>query len=184
MKGSGVVLIKMYDDIVRTSDAWYVPGLRKNMISVGTLDKQGYNFSGKERQITVSKGALVVMKGKLQHEIYVMLDHSFQGTVSVSHSLEQHVDNTELWHRRLGHMSERGLAVLSKQGLLGEAVIGKLNFCESCVVGKKHRLKFCHGKHTSTEKLQYVHSDLWGPSPVNHHAIGWYPETPIIIMLR
>jgi len=79
--------------------------------------------------------------------------------VSVSHSLEQHVDNTELWHRRLGHMSERGLAVLSKQGLLGGAVTGKLKFCESCVMGKKRRLKFCHGKHTSTEKLQYVHSD-------------------------
>jgi len=29
----------MYDGIVRTFDAWYVPGLRKNLISVGTLDK-------------------------------------------------------------------------------------------------------------------------------------------------
>jgi len=94
VKGSGAVQIKMYDGIVRTFDAWYVPGLRKNLISVGTLDKQGYNFSGKDGQITVSKGALVVMKGKLQHGIYVMLGHSFQGTVSVSHSLEQHVDNT------------------------------------------------------------------------------------------
>jgi len=85
--GSGVVQIKMYDGIVRTFDAWYVPGLRKNLISIGTLDKQGYNFSGKDGQITVSKGALVVMKGKLQHGIYVMLGNSFQGTVSVSHSL-------------------------------------------------------------------------------------------------
>ena len=160
----------MYDGIVRTFDAWYVPGLRKNLISVGTLDKQGYNFSGKDGQIIVSKGALVVMKGKLQHGIYVMLGHSFQGTVSVSHSLEQHVDNTELWHRRLAHMSERGLAVLTKQGLLGGAVTGKLKFCESCVMGKKRRLKFCHGRHTSTEKFQYVHSDLWGPSPVLSHG--------------
>nr|KYP63829.1 Retrovirus-related Pol polyprotein from transposon TNT 1-94 [Cajanus cajan] len=163
---SGVVQIKMYDGMVRTFDAWYVPGLRKNLISIGTLDKQGYSFSGNDGQITVSKGALVVMKGKLQHGIYVMLGNSFQGTVSISHSLEQHVDNTKLWHCRLGHMSERGLAVLSKQGLLGGAVTGKLKFCESCVMGKQRRLKFNHGKHTSTEILQYVHSDLWGPSPV------------------
>nr|KYP49125.1 Retrovirus-related Pol polyprotein from transposon TNT 1-94 [Cajanus cajan] len=126
----------MYDGMVRTFDAWYVPSLRKNLISMGTLDKQGYSFSGNDGQITVSKGALVVMKGKLQHDIYVMLGNSFQGTVSRSHSLEQHVDNTKLWHCRLGHMSERGLVVLSKQGLLSGAMTGKLKFCESCVMGK------------------------------------------------
>jgi len=43
VKGNGVVHIKMYDGIVRTFDAWYVSGLRKNLISIGTLDKQGYN---------------------------------------------------------------------------------------------------------------------------------------------
>jgi len=37
-------------------------------------------------------------------------------------------------------------------------------------MGKQRRLKFCHDKHTSTEKLQYVHSDLWGPSPVLSHG--------------
>nr|KYP51415.1 Retrovirus-related Pol polyprotein from transposon TNT 1-94 [Cajanus cajan] len=149
VKGSGVVQIKMYDGMVRTFDAWYVPGLRKNLISIGTLDKQGYSFSGNDRHITVSKGALVVMK-------------------------EQHVDNTKLWHCRLGHMSERGLVVLSKQGLLGEAVTRKLKFCESCVMGKQRRLKFSHGKHTSIEILQYVHSDLWGPSPVQSHGRSKY----------
>nr|KYP63045.1 hypothetical protein KK1_017609 [Cajanus cajan] len=77
----------MYDGMVRTFDAWYVPGLRKNLISIGTLDKQGYNFSGNDGQITVSKGALVVMKGKLQHGIYVMLGNSFRGMVPCVESL-------------------------------------------------------------------------------------------------
>nr|KYP56816.1 Retrovirus-related Pol polyprotein from transposon TNT 1-94 [Cajanus cajan] len=166
VKGSSAVHIKMYDGMVRTFDAWYVPGLQKNLISIGTLDKQGYSFSGNDGQITFSKGSLVVMKGKLQHGIYVMLGNSFQGTVFISHSLEQHVDNTELWHHRLGHMSERGLVVLSKQGLLGGAMTGKLKFCESC--------KFSHSKHTSIEILQYVHSDLWDPSTVQSHGRSRY----------
>jgi len=38
-------------------------------------------------------------------------------------------------------MSECGLIVLSKQGLFGGAVTGKLKFYESCVMGKQHRLK-------------------------------------------
>jgi len=94
------------------------------------------------------------MKGKLQHGIYVMLVSSFRGWMFVSHSLEEHLDNTKLWHHRLGHMSERGLDVLSKEGLLGGVVAWKLNFCESCVMGKQRRLKFSHGKHTSIEILQ------------------------------
>ena len=106
------------------------------------------------------------MKGKLQHGIYFLEGNSVAGTVAVSQSLEQSDDKTELWHRRLGHMSERGMAVLSKQGLLGGVTTGKLKFCEACVKGKQRRVKFSSGKHTTKEILEYVHSDLWGPAPV------------------
>ena len=170
VKGSGSVQIKMHDGIVRSLDAWYVPNLCKNLISLGTLDKQGYNFSGNDGQLRVSKGALVVMKGKLQHGIYFLMGNSVMGTVVVSRSLEQQDNCTELWHRRLGHMSEKGLAVLSKQGLLDGAETGKLKFCETCVMGKQRRVKFSSGRHTSTGILEYIHSDLWGPSPVESHG--------------
>ena len=76
--------------------------------------------------------------------------------MAVSRSLEQHDDCTE-WHCRLGHTSEKGLAILSKQGLLGGAEIGKLKFCKSCVIGKQHGLKFSSGKHTSKSILEYIH---------------------------
>ncbi|RVW26896.1 Retrovirus-related Pol polyprotein from transposon TNT 1-94 [Vitis vinifera] len=122
VKGSGSVQIKMYDGLVRTLNAWYVPGLRKNLISVGTLDKNGYTFSGSGGVLRVSKGALVVMKGRLQHGIYTLMGSSVLGTAAVSSSMaidsvEKKDNCTELWHRRLGHMSEKGLSILSKQGL-------------------------------------------------------------------
>ncbi|KAL6340624.1 hypothetical protein AAG906_010532 [Vitis piasezkii] len=81
VKGSGSVQIKMYDGLVRTLNAWYVPGLRKNLISVGTLDKNGYTFSGSGGVLRVSKGALVVMKGRLQHGIYTLMGSSVLGTM-------------------------------------------------------------------------------------------------------
>ena len=40
-----------------------------------------------------------------------------------------------------------------------------LKFCEHCVFGKQARQKFKSGKHTSKGILDYIHSDLWGPSP-------------------
>ncbi|CAL0321279.1 unnamed protein product [Lupinus luteus] len=49
-------------------------------------------------------------------------------------------DITNLWHMRLGHISEKGMHLLSKQGHLGKHDIGKLEFCKHCVFGKKKRL--------------------------------------------
>ncbi|KAL6333048.1 hypothetical protein AAG906_022717 [Vitis piasezkii] len=132
-----------------------------NLISVGTLDKNGYTFSRSGGVLRVSKGALVVMKG----------DSDMRFTLMGSSVLGAKKDNcTELWHRRLGHMSEKGLSILSKQGLLSGAETGKLKFCETCVMGKQRRVKFSMGSHTTNGVLEYIHSDLWGPSPVESHS--------------
>ena len=57
------------------------------------------------------------------------------GTVVVSSTSKQDNDCTELWHCRLGHVSEQGLPMLSKRGLLKGAETRKLKLCESCVMG-------------------------------------------------
>jgi transposase InsO family protein len=79
-----------------------------------------------------------------------------------------------LWHRRLGHISEKGLQVMSNQKLLGKDKISKVDFCEHCVLAKQHRLKFQVGKHQSTQVLEYIHSDLWGPSRTATHGGNLY----------
>ena len=37
-------------------------------------------------------------------------------------------NDLRLWHMRLGHMSEKGMTILSKKGYLDNAGIGKLDF--------------------------------------------------------
>lgn len=61
---------------------------------------------------------------------------------------------------RLGHVNERGLVELNKQGLLKEKLDGKLKFCEQCIIGKSWKVKFSLGMHTTKEPLAYVHFDL------------------------
>ena len=65
---------------------------------------------------------------------------------------------------RLGHVNERGLTELSKQNLFCGHKVGKLQFCENCVLGKSKRIKFTNAKHTTQSNLEYIHSDLWGPA--------------------
>nr|KYP59920.1 Retrovirus-related Pol polyprotein from transposon TNT 1-94 [Cajanus cajan] len=75
---------------------------------------------------------------------------------------------------RLGHMSERGMMVLSKQKLLRDHTVKELKFCEHCVLGKHHRIKFPKAQHTTKSTLDYVHSNCWGPSRVPSLGGGRY----------
>ncbi|KAG8488863.1 hypothetical protein CXB51_016741 [Gossypium anomalum] len=88
------------------------------------------------------------------------------GDAAVASSSLSDDDITKLWHMRLGHMSENGMVELSKRGLLNGQGICKLNFCEHCVFGKQKRVRFTRGIHNTKEMLEYIHSDLWGPSRV------------------
>nr|GFA16443.1 retrovirus-related Pol polyprotein from transposon TNT 1-94 [Tanacetum cinerariifolium] len=81
-------------------------------------------------------------------------------------SVEEKDSLTQVWHKRLGHISEARLQVLEKQRLFGKKSLGKLNFCENCVLEKSHRVSFDVGRHTTQEVIDYVHLDLLGPSQV------------------
>ena len=63
-KISGVrsIQIKMFDGMVRTlSDVRHVAWLKKNLISLGTLDKNGCRIACQGGVLKVIRGSLVVM---------------------------------------------------------------------------------------------------------------------------
>nr|GEZ03471.1 retrovirus-related Pol polyprotein from transposon TNT 1-94 [Tanacetum cinerariifolium] len=61
-------------------------------------------------------------------------------------SVEEKDSLTQVWHKRLGHISEAKLQVLEKQGLFGKKSLCKLDFYEKCVTGKSHRVESLGGK--------------------------------------
>ena len=79
----------------------------------------------------------------------------------------QQVTEADLWHQRLGHLSENRLKEISKKNLVTGCDIKKpanISFCESCVEGKMSRKPFKPvGEVRSTRRLQLVHSDVCGP---------------------
>ena len=48
------------------------------------------------------------------------------------------------------------MEMLVKEGLIPKTEVGKLEFCESCVLGKSHKQSFPTAKHTSKCILEYV----------------------------
>ena len=64
MVGIGTVAINMFDGMTRTlKEVRHVPDLKRNLISLGSLDESGCNFKAENGKLTISKGVMVVMKG-------------------------------------------------------------------------------------------------------------------------
>ncbi|KAJ4703754.1 Retrovirus-related Pol polyprotein from transposon TNT 1-94 [Melia azedarach] len=114
----------------------------------------------------VCKGSNVVLKGVKRGTLYFLQGSTLSGSVAVASSEIDKDNMTKLWHMRLGHMSARGMQILSKGDLLCGHKIKDLEFCEHCIFGKLHRSKFPKAIHRTKGTLDYIHSDCWGPSRV------------------
>jgi hypothetical protein len=81
--GMGTIKIKMSDGVVRTlEEVRHIPNMRKNLISLGTLDSKGYSYKSENVIMKVSKGAMVVMTGqKISSNVYKLLGNTILGGV-------------------------------------------------------------------------------------------------------
>eukprot|EP00253_Pinus_taeda_P017110 PITA_17110 len=112
----------------------HVPDLKKNLISLGVLDLDGYKFTGKNGVLKVFKGALIVMKAEKVGNIYRLKGSTQVSKVAVASEKEE--ADTRLWHQRLGHMNKKGLQILMKRKSLPDLKSLKLDFYKHCVYGK------------------------------------------------
>ena len=161
--GIGTVQIKTLDGIVGTlSKVRHKPDMTHCLISLGALETNGCRIIMENGVLKVTKGAMVVMKGLRQGNLYILQGTIVTGVAAVG-TASADTNNTRLWHLRLGHMSEKGMTILSKKGCLGSAGTGKLDFCDHCIFGKQNMVSFSKVKYRTQWILNYIHSNLWGP---------------------
>ena len=107
---------------------------------------------------------LVVIKGIRRNNLYLYQGSVIVGTTAAVSEVDKVAEMSRLWHMRLGHAGEKYLKTLAMQGLLKGAKTCKLNFCEQCVLGKQKRVKFGTVIHNTGGILDYIHTDVWGPT--------------------
>ncbi|RVW71079.1 Retrovirus-related Pol polyprotein from transposon TNT 1-94 [Vitis vinifera] len=83
----------------------------------------------------VTKGARVLARGKKTGTLY--MTSCPRDTIAVADAST----DTSLWHRRLGHMSEKGMKMLLSKGKLPELKSIDFDMCESCILGKQKRME-------------------------------------------
>ena len=142
-------------------DVRHIPRLKRNLISVRQLNNSGYTTTFNYNNWKVTKGAMVVARGQKE------------GTFYLTKNLCNRIDNVEsqddagVWHSRLGHMSKKGMKIMHSKGHLPGLKHVEVGFCEDCVFGKQMKVSFSTAcRQLKKEKLELVHTDLWGPAPV------------------
>ncbi|KAH9753759.1 hypothetical protein KPL71_015193 [Citrus sinensis] len=159
--GIGTIRLKIFDGMIRElKEVRFIPTLKNNLIYMGALEAKGYKVTIEDGTMKFTHGAMVIMQGVRRHNLYYLKG----GTTDEANVVEVHSDTTKLWHVRLGHAGEKSLQTLMRHGLLKGTKTYKLNFCEHCVVGKKTRVKFGTANHDTRKILEYIHSDVWGPT--------------------
>ncbi|KAK4387817.1 Retrovirus-related Pol polyprotein from transposon TNT 1-94 [Sesamum angolense] len=132
------------------------------------LEEEGLEGRWGKGIMKIMKGSLTVFKADRRRNLYVCSVNYDILAASVTD-----FDKTSLWHKRLGHISQKGLELLQKEGVLSDK-IEKLKFCDECVMGKQHKVQFPASQNpnplSSSCILDYVHADVWGPSNIPTHG--------------
>ncbi|OIT02332.1 hypothetical protein A4A49_56708, partial [Nicotiana attenuata] len=96
----------MHDGVVITlTNVRHVPDLKKNFISLGTLESLG--CKGDSRVLKDSHGALVIMKARKSGTFYTLLGSTVTSVDAVSTLDKSDSDIIKLWHMPLGHISKK-----------------------------------------------------------------------------
>ena len=135
----------------------HIPKLRRNLISVGQLDDEGHAILFVGGTWKVTKEARVLARGKKTDTLY--MTSSPRDIIAVADAST----DTSLWHRRLGHMSEKGMKMLLSKGKLPELKFIDFDMCESCILGKQKNVSFLKtSRIPKAEKLELVHTEkVW-----------------------
>ena len=104
IKGVGEASYKLDSgNPLKMKEVLYVPGLKKNLLSISALDKKGFRVAFIDGQVLIwPKGKKIedaIVIGEEEGGLYKIKGHSKTTFVHES------TDPSELWHRRLSHIN-------------------------------------------------------------------------------
>ncbi|KAJ0587122.1 putative RNA-directed DNA polymerase [Helianthus annuus] len=159
-KVSKIGNIKLAENVILT-DVFYVPTYSVNFLSVYKLSRDNQItvvFNQNTCTLQDSKSGRILVTGKQDNGLYFIN----KGGNSVNFCFNS-LNNSNLWHSRLGHPADQVLSVLKND--LGIVDVTKQT-CETCHRAKQVRSPFPLSEHKSKGVGDVIHLDVWGPYKV------------------
>ena len=153
-------------------DCYVVPSLTKNIISVSCLDKMGFELIIKNKCCSFYLNGIFYGSAQLINGLYILDQEAPIYNINTKRSKTNDSNQTYLWHCRLGHINEKRISQLHKDGLLDSFVLEQYEVCKSCLLGKMTKSPFTGKGERASDLLGLIHSDVCGP--MNVQARGGY----------
>ncbi|KAH6787526.1 vacuolar fusion CCZ1-like protein [Perilla frutescens var. hirtella] len=145
-----VILPFSSDRTLILKDCLYVSGFRRNLISVSKLIMEGYSVSF-DNKVVIFSGKHFICSGTLDGHLYFlkpMQDTTQRQLLSTSiinsnkRKEPSELNQTYLWHLRLGDINLKRIQRLVNDGPLSSLVLESFPLCESCLEGKMTKRPF------------------------------------------
>jgi hypothetical protein len=147
------------------TDVLFVPGMKKNLISVSTLQDRGFEVSFRGTEVLIYPRGCSIDSGQVigvrEGDLYRLLFQPLHALVASSDSSGQ---LCELWHRRMAHLHHGALGGL-REVVTGvpQISIEHQDVCRGCALGKFAKASFPSSDSRSAGILDLVHTDVCGP---------------------
>ena len=147
--------------VINLENIYFVPTISRNIISISCLDKIGFSFIIKEKCCFIYLNEIFYGSAQMNNGLYEL-------------DLETPIYNINakklkscLWHCRLGHINEKHISKLHKDGLLNPFDFQSYEVCESYLLGKMTKAPFTGHNEKVSDLLGLIHNDVCGPLNVN-----------------
>ena len=148
-------------------NVWFVPGIKKNLLSIGRASERGMRVifeAGGERVLFYKNNQLIVGDFRENDKLYKL---SFMPVNKIVDSCVAITNTLMEWHERLGHVNFQTLRQMISNSCVNDLNVSDLSnvnpFCEGCVAGKQHRNAFPkQGATRAKGPGNLLHADLCG----------------------
>jgi hypothetical protein len=155
---------------IRLLDVLYAPSMGVTLVSIGKITDSGASvlFHGNVCRIFDSTRVLLAEIPK-EGGLYRTFTPHAESTGCVAKVVD--LLTIDELHRKLGHVGHDAARILVEKGLVKGIELdkeSKPSFCASCEWGKGHRkaVQRVREDERATAVGEEIHSDLWGPAPV------------------
>ncbi|GJR02925.1 retrovirus-related pol polyprotein from transposon TNT 1-94 [Tanacetum coccineum] len=174
LKGKIIGKGTISNDSLTISNVEHVDNLAFNLLSVGQICDNKCQVLFTEEGSEIIKDGKTIGNGIRKNGLYVMkLGNKSQDKLC----LATVVDNSTLWHRRLGHANMRLIQSLSSKELVRNLPKLKYDkhFCDACKIRKQAHASHKAKNMVSTKRcLELLHMDLFGPSAIKSYGGNLY----------
>jgi hypothetical protein len=172
----GRVKLLLKDRRIRTLlGVFHILEMARNLIFVSKMSDTGVHIVFEKETCKMFRGKMVLMMGLWNGNLYKLLGSTitdgcnifvvFEGGNEKDRIPTVSREKTMVWHKKLGHIGEKGFQALYGKGMVEGMSNCTLDFDfgEHCIYGKKSWVRFSFGATRGKGILELIHSEVFGP---------------------